>query len=67
VAPDEPNVTTGAYPLARAAYAYVNRPPKGRGRADVEVFLRYALGPAGQGRLGAATGYLALPPSAQGR
>lgn len=54
------NVAEGRYPLARTAYAYVNRSPDGPGRADVAEFLSYVTGPAGQARLGSATGYLPL-------
>jgi phosphate transport system substrate-binding protein len=48
VAPEPANVADGRYPLARALYLYVNRPP-GRALAPLPAaFLAYALSAEGQ-------------------
>lgn len=48
VAPDRAAVTQGRYPLSRALYLYVNRPP-GNALADLPAaFLAYALSDEGQ-------------------
>ncbi|MFC4822341.1 PstS family phosphate ABC transporter substrate-binding protein [Dokdonella ginsengisoli] len=48
VTPDRAAVTQGRYPLSRALYLYVNRPP-GSALADLPAaFLAYALSDAGQ-------------------
>jgi len=60
VRPDAASVASGAYPLARRAYAFVDRAP-GRPLAPrVLAFLRFALSAAGQAMLERDNGYLPL-------
>lgn len=67
VLPDRASVASGAYPLARSAYAFVDQRPGRSLNPSVREFLRYVLGPEGQGDIARAHGYLPLDPSAAAR
>lgn len=60
VAPSAENALSGAYPLSRLLYVYVNKPPTGAMRPLVAEFLRMILSADGQ-RLVEKDGYISLP------
>lgn len=62
VLPTPQTITSGAYPLARTVYIYVNRKPKSQLPANVSAFLNYIVSPEGQAIVGRTGGYLPLAP-----
>jgi phosphate transport system substrate-binding protein len=64
VLPTRKSAISGAYPLARNTYAFIDRAPGNPIAPEVGEFLRYALSPAGQADAGAG-GYLPLEPQAR--
>lgn len=62
VAPSLANVVDGRYPLARALYVYVNRPPDHALAALPNAFITYALSDAGQALVD-QEGFIALSAS----
>jgi phosphate transport system substrate-binding protein len=62
VLPTPQTITSGAYPLARTVYIYVNRKPKSPVPANVAAFLYYIVSPEGQAIIGRTGGYLPLAP-----
>ncbi len=60
VLPDRAGVASGTYPLARRAYAFVDRAPGKPLAPRVLEFLRFALSAQGQAMLEQDNGYLAL-------
>jgi phosphate transport system substrate-binding protein len=60
VAPSRNAIIAGRYPLARRAYAFIDRPPGKPVDPRVAEFLQYVLSPAGQADLRRAGGYLPL-------
>lgn len=62
VLPTPQSITSGAYPLARTAYMYVNRKPKSPVPANVAAFLSYIVSPEGQAIVSRTGGYLPLAP-----
>lgn len=69
VLPGRASVISGAYPLSRSAYAFVDRPPGRPLAPSVSAFLAYILSARGQADVARADGYLPLDPgaAAQGR
>jgi len=64
VLPDRASVISGAYPLARSAYAFVDRRPGHSLQPSVRAFLGYVLGAEGQSDITRLHGYLPLDPRA---
>jgi len=62
VLPDDATIIARRYPLARRAYAYLNRKPGAPRDARVTAFLAWVLSPEGQAQLAADKGYLPLDP-----
>lgn len=62
VLPDRPSIASGTYPLARSAYAFVDRRPGQSLAPDVKAFLEYILGTDGQADIARADAYLPLDP-----
>ena len=54
------NLISGAYPLGRRTYAFVDRPPGKPLAPAIDEFLRYALSREGQQDVANQTGYLPL-------
>jgi phosphate transport system substrate-binding protein len=54
------HLISGAYPLGRRTYAFVDRPPNGELPPRVREFLRYALSREGQQAVARLAGYLPL-------
>jgi phosphate transport system substrate-binding protein len=52
------------YPLARSVRLYINREPGKPVEPRLKEFLRYVLGPQGQGDIARDAGYLPLTPAA---
>ena len=65
VLPTRNAITTGTYPLARRAYAFIDRAPGKPLEPRVSQFLQYVLSPAGQADISRAGGYLPLAASAR--
>jgi phosphate transport system substrate-binding protein len=63
VLPDEAAIVTRRYPLARRAYAFLNRKPDASHDARVTAFLAWVLSPRGQALLAEDRGYLPLDPA----
>ena len=62
VLPDRASIASGAYPLARSAYAFIDRRPGQALAPDVKAFLDYILGAHGQVDIARADAYLPLAP-----
>ncbi len=62
ITPTRDAIIAGRYPLARRAYAFVDRPPGKPIDPRVGEFLHYVLSPAGQADIGRSGGYLPLDP-----
>jgi phosphate transport system substrate-binding protein len=62
VLPTPQTITSGAYPLARTVYMYVNRKPKSAVPAHLAAFLNYVVSPEGQAIIERTGGYLPLAP-----
>lgn len=62
VLPTKATVADRSYPLARRAYAFVDRAPGKALAPHVKAFLQFALSPDGQALLEADHGYLPLDP-----
>ncbi|MDE2050464.1 MAG: hypothetical protein KGJ72_05545 [Gammaproteobacteria bacterium] len=60
VLPTRESIVAGTYPLARRAYAFIDRAPGEPIDPRVGQFLQYVLSPAGQADLRRAGGYLPL-------
>ena len=60
VLPSRESIVAGRYPLARRAYAFIDRPPGKPIDPRVGEFLQYVLSPAGQADVRQAGGYLPL-------
>lgn len=60
VSADEAGIVSRLYPLGRRIFAFVDRKPGTALRPDVAAFLRWALGPEGQGLVRQDGGYLPL-------
>jgi len=60
VSPDEATIVAEHYPLARRAYAYINRAPGRPTEPHVRAFLDWVLGEEGQALLKLDKGYLPL-------
>jgi phosphate transport system substrate-binding protein len=67
VLPTRTAIIAGTYPLARKAYAFIDRAPGKSIDPRVGQFLQYVLSPAGQGDVRQAGGYLPLAASARAR
>jgi len=67
VLPTPATITSGAYPLARTVYMYVNRKPNSPVPASVAAFLNFVVSPEGQEIVGRTGGYLPLAPEAAAR
>jgi phosphate transport system substrate-binding protein len=67
VLPTPQTITSGAYPLARTVYMYVNRKPKSPVAANVAAFLNYIVSPEGQAIVARTGGYLPLAPEVAAR
>ena len=65
VLPTRNSVIAGTYPLARRAYAFIDRAPGKPIEPRVSRFLQYVLSPAGQADVRRAGGYLPLAASAR--
>lgn len=67
--PGRASVISGAYPLSRSAYAFVDRPPGRLLAPSISALLDYILSAQGQTDVARADGYLPLDPgaAAQGR
>lgn len=67
--PDRGSITSRAYPLARSAYAFVDRRPGQALAPSIAAFLEYILSARGQADISRADAYLPLDPgaAAQGR
>jgi phosphate transport system substrate-binding protein len=60
--PTPQTITSGAYPLARTVYMYVNRKPRSPIPANVAAFLNYIVSPEGQAIISRTGDYLPLAP-----
>ncbi|MDE2449941.1 MAG: hypothetical protein KGO22_13285, partial [Gammaproteobacteria bacterium] len=67
VLPTPSSIIKGTYPLARRAYAFIDRPPGKPIEPRVSQFLQYVLSPAGQAAVERVGGYLPLAANARAR
>jgi phosphate transport system substrate-binding protein len=65
ILPSRSSIVAGTYPLARKAYAFIDRAPGRPIDPRVLEFLQYVLGPAGQADVRQVAGYLPLAASAR--
>jgi phosphate transport system substrate-binding protein len=67
VLPSRESIIAGSYPLARAAYAFIDRAPGQPSDPRVDQFLQYVLSPAGQAAVRRTSGYLPLGPKVRAK
>ncbi|HEV2271064.1 MAG TPA: substrate-binding domain-containing protein [Steroidobacteraceae bacterium] len=67
VLPSRESIVAGRYPLARGAYAFIDRAPGKAMDPRVQQFLQYVLSPAGQADVRRAGGYLPLGPNVRAK
>lgn len=67
VLPSRESIVAGTYPLARGAYAFIDRPPGKPLDPRVNEFLQYVLSPAGQADVRRTGGYLPLGPKVRAK
>ncbi|HXS22256.1 MAG TPA: substrate-binding domain-containing protein [Steroidobacteraceae bacterium] len=65
VLPTRNSIIAGTYPLARRAYAFIDRAPGTPIEPRISQFLQYVLSPAGQADIRRAGGYLPLAAGAR--